>query len=54
VANIGGITLARRLWEIIPENERVFFDRIVQECIENCAPLFRNGEGLEIVLLEEE
>jgi cobalt-precorrin-5B (C1)-methyltransferase len=53
VERIAGITLARELREIVPRGESAFFEALVEKCRENCAPLFRDGEGLEILLIED-
>lgn len=47
------ITLARELWEILPENELPAFVRcILQLCRQHCAPLYPDGE-LTILLISE-
>lgn len=51
ITAIQGITLARQLWEIIPEAN--FFSRIIQKSHEVCAPLLPNGE-LTVFLIDEE
>lgn len=45
------ITLARQLWEIIPETK--FFSLIIEKCHEVCAPLLPNGK-LTVFLIDEE
>jgi cobalt-precorrin-5B (C1)-methyltransferase len=47
------ITMARQLWDIIPEPEHVFFSLINDMCYNVCKPLFINGT-LEVLLLDEE
>ena len=53
VEKIAGITLVRELWGIIPAENIRFFSGIVQKCRETCAPFFHDGDGLEIVLIDE-
>lgn len=48
---IQNITLARQLWEIIPETK--FFSLIIEKCHEVCAPLLPDGE-LTVFLIDEE
>jgi cobalt-precorrin-5B (C1)-methyltransferase len=50
---IQGITLARQLWDLIPEQNKVFFSLIIQKCHKTCSPLFPNGE-LTIMLIDEQ
>jgi cobalt-precorrin-5B (C1)-methyltransferase len=47
------ITMAKQLWDIIPESEYAFFYRISGMCYDVCKPLFTNGT-LEILLINEE
>ena len=46
------ITMARQLWDIIPESEYSFFFEIRKMCYEVCKPLFPNGV-LEVLLINE-
>ncbi len=51
--DISDMTLARELWERIPENKRTEFACIViRHCYEHCAPLLPNGE-LTILLIDD-
>jgi cobalt-precorrin-5B (C1)-methyltransferase len=45
------ITLARQLWDIIPEPEHAFFTLISARCYAVCKPLFTSGT-LEILLIK--
>ena len=54
VRKITGITLARELWRIIPEENPEFFSLLLRKCHAACAPLFHHGEGLEILLIDEQ
>lgn len=47
------MTMARQLWEIIPEKEQAFFSRIIERCYDVCKPLFPN-KTLEILFINEE
>lgn len=49
---IESITLARQLWEAIPENESSFFSLLVEKCYKVCAPLLSNGK-LVVMLISE-
>ena len=49
---IQNITMARQLWDIIPEKGTSFFTLILQKCYDVCKPLFSNGD-LEILLIDE-
>lgn len=51
IQTIQDITLARQLWEIIPEAK--FFSLIIEKCHEVCAPLLPDGE-LTVFLIDEE
>lgn len=46
------ITMARQLWDVIPETEATFFSLIVRRCHQVCIPLFPNGT-LDILLIDE-
>lgn len=46
------ITMARQLWDVIPETEARFFSLIVRRCHQVCIPLFPNGT-LDILLIDE-
>lgn len=53
LAAIGQMTLARELWDIIPEESLNKFGRIlIAHCHRHCAPLLPNGE-LTILLITE-
>lgn len=47
------ITLARQLWQIIPDAQSPFFALLLQKCYATCKPLFPQGE-LEIMLISED
>lgn len=49
---IDGITMARQLWDIIPQRERRYFSLILKKCHAVCSPLFTKGE-FEILLIDE-
>ncbi len=49
---INEITLARQLWELIPQHESEFFALLVQKCYEVCSPLLPNGK-LSVMLIAE-
>jgi len=53
VEDIRYITMARQLWEIIPQSEYKFFSLIIKKCYDTCKPLFTNGD-LEILLIRED
>ena len=46
---IDGITLARELWDIMPQS---FFDKIRNECYKHCRSVFPEGE-LDIMLIKD-
>lgn len=52
MAAIQQITMARQLWDVIPETEATFFSLIVRKCHQVCIPLFPNGT-LDILLIDE-
>lgn len=49
---IDSITMARQLWDIIPQCESLFFKLILEKCSEICLPLFTKGE-LELLLITD-
>ena len=52
--DICGITLARELWDKLPEDKKEDFARIViSHCAEHCCPLLPNGQ-LTILLIDDE
>jgi cobalt-precorrin-5B (C1)-methyltransferase len=52
--DISGITLARELWDKLPEDKKEDFARIViSHCAEHCCPLLPNGQ-LTILLIDDE
>lgn len=54
VTAIEGITLARELWELLPEAElQAFCSLLIEQCHRHCDPLLPNGE-LTILLITEE
>ena len=51
--DISDITLARELWERIPEGERTeFAHTVIRHCHEHCKPLLPNGQ-LTILLIDD-
>lgn len=50
---IDTITMARQLWDIIPQDEKQYFSIILKKCVDICTPLFPQGK-LEILLIDEE
>lgn len=52
MAAIQQITMARQLWDVIPETEATFFSLIVRKCHQVCIPLFPN-DTLDILLIDE-
>ena len=54
VIDISDITLARELWDRLPEDKKEDFARIViSHCAEHCCPLLPNGQ-LTILLIDDE
>lgn len=54
IDGISRITLARELWELLPEKEQNrFFPLLLQKCKSYCAPILPNGE-LTLLLITEE
>ena len=54
VTAIEGITLARELWELLPEAElQAFCSLLIEQCHRHCDPLLPDGE-LTILLITEE
>ncbi|MBQ9261257.1 MAG: cobalamin biosynthesis protein CbiD [Prevotella sp.] len=52
--DISGITLAREIWERLPQERlQSFADTIISHCAEHCNPLLPNGE-LTILLIDDE
>ena len=52
--DISGITLAREIWERLPQDRlQSFADTIISHCAEHCNPLLPNGE-LTILLIDDE
>ena len=52
--DISGITLAREIWERLPQGRlKSFADIIISHCAEHCNPLLPNGE-LTILLIDDE
>ena len=52
--DISGITLAREIWERLPQERlQSFADAIISHCAEHCNPLLPNGE-LTILLIDDE
>lgn len=50
---IHDITMARQLWDIIPQSESGFFIEILKRCYDVCKPLFPHGT-LSILLISED
>jgi cobalt-precorrin-5B (C1)-methyltransferase len=50
---VAGITLARELWNIIPEKDHPFFSQLIRLCHAHCAPLLPTGT-LTILLVDED
>lgn len=46
------IHLARQLWEVVPETESVFFERLAHQCAMVCSPLLPGGE-LTLLLMDD-
>jgi len=52
--DISDMTLARELWERIPEGKRTAFAcTVIRHCYEHCAPLLPNGQ-LTILLIDDD
>ncbi len=49
---INDITMARQLWDIIPDDETHFFRTIIEKCHKVCLPLLPNGK-IKIMLIDE-
>ena len=54
--DISAITLARELWELLPEEQRpVFAHVVIAHCLEHCQPLLSQEEqSLTILLIDDE
>ena len=52
LAQIEKLTMARQLWKIIPNENRSFFQIILEKCYQVCSPLFPNGR-LTLILLTD-
>lgn len=52
IEEIGNITMARQLWEIVPKEGNTFFQEIINRCYYICKPLLPDGE-LEVLLITE-
>ena len=51
--DIGDITLAREIWDRLPEEKRkAFAGTVVRHCAAHCRPLLPNGE-LTILLIDD-
>ena len=51
--DIGDITLAREIWERLPEDKRgPFASTVIQHCAEHCNPLVPDG-SLTILLIDD-
>ena len=51
--DINNITLARELWDIIPENQRqIFAQTVIRHCLQHSQPLLPNGE-LTLLLIDD-
>lgn len=53
VGTMASITMARQLWDIIPEANNSFFTLLLHKCIEVCRPLLPNGK-LRILLITDD
>ena len=52
--DISKITLARELWELLPQDKlQPFANTIISHCAEHCAPLLPNG-SLTILLIDDD
>lgn len=52
IQEIRDITLARQLWEILPDEKHPFYSLLIQKCGEHCSSLLSNSQ-LEIRLINE-
>ena len=51
--DISRITLARELWDIIPESQRhIFAQTVIRHCLKHCRPLLPQGE-LTLLLIDD-
>jgi cobalt-precorrin-5B (C1)-methyltransferase len=51
--DINNITLARELWDIIPESQRqIFAQTVIRYCLKHCRPLLPQGE-LTLLLIDD-
>lgn len=50
--DISGITLAREIWQLIPNKASKFYQLIIQHCYEVCHPIVPNA-SLEILLIDD-
>ena len=53
IQSISEMTMARQLWEIIPEKESAFFRSIIRKCYQVCSPFLPDGE-LVIFLISDD
>lgn len=53
LSDIQGITMARQLWNIIPSDNQLFFNLLIEKCHETCESLLPDGQ-LKILLIDEE
>lgn len=52
VIDISGITLAREIWQLIPNKTSRFYQLIIKYCYEACKPIVPNA-SLEILLIDD-
>lgn len=52
VIDISGITLAREIWQLIPNKTSRFYQLIIKYCYEVCKPIVPNA-SLEILLIDD-
>lgn len=50
---VGQITMARELWQLIPDYSSLFYQMILQHCLEVCQPLVPECQ-LEILLIDDQ
>lgn len=53
IEKIEAITMARQLWDVIPDKMNAFYSILLEKCYAVCKPLFENGK-LETLLIDED
>lgn len=53
LAQVGQITMARELWDVLPDRSSSFYQMVIQLCFDVCQPLVPESE-LEILLIDDQ